>query len=63
MKLLFQPNLDYQLQAIEGGFGLFHGQKPKTVSASAIGSLCMIVDFRHPCILAYTGTASNFIGT
>jgi hypothetical protein len=34
---------------------------PKTISA--IGSLCMMVDFRHPCILAYTGTAYNFIGT
>jgi type III restriction enzyme len=26
MKLHFEPNLDYQLQAIEAVCGLFHGQ-------------------------------------
>ena len=28
MKLHFEPNLDYQLQAIEAVCGLFHGQEP-----------------------------------
>ena len=27
MKLHFEPNLDYQLQAIEAVCGLFHGQE------------------------------------
>ena len=45
MKLHFEPNLDYQLQAIEAVCGLFHGQETCrtefTVSRDAGGQIAL----------------------
>ena len=47
MKLHFEPNLDYQLQAIEAVCGLFHGQETCRTEFTVTRDVAPVARFRY----------------